>query len=70
MGRALNAAGTYRRYAAECLTMVQRSQTEEDRAKLVEMAAMWQRLADYAHERSTDNSPPGCQAQELGSVVR
>jgi hypothetical protein len=59
MGRSMTAADTYRRYAAECMQMSQEHQNAETKAMLVEMAAMWLRLADFA-ERSggADNSSP------------
>jgi hypothetical protein len=59
MGRSIAAADTYRRYAAECMQMSQVHQNDENRAMLVEMAAMWLRLPDFA-ERSggAENSSP------------
>jgi hypothetical protein len=60
MGRAMTAAETYRRYAAECMEMSQRSRNDGEKTTLVEMAAMWLRLADFADKHETDPSaaPP------------
>ena len=54
MGRTMTAADTYRRYAAECMKMSQRSRGEGEKVLLVQMAAMWLRLADFADKRETD----------------
>ena len=60
MGRAMTSADTYRRYAAECMKMSQRSRNDDEKTALVEMAAMWLRLADFADKREADPSiaPP------------
>jgi len=44
----------YRRYAAECMKMSQRSKDDAEKKALVEMARMWLRLADFAEKSGTD----------------
>jgi hypothetical protein len=56
MGRAMTAADTCRRYAAECIEMSQRSRNDGEKPTLVEMAAMWLRLADFADKHEADPS--------------
>ena len=56
MCRAMTSADTYRRYGAECLKMSQRSRNDDEKMVLVEMAAMWLRLADFADNREDDPS--------------
>jgi hypothetical protein len=54
----MTAADIYRRYAAECLTMSQRHQGVREKALLIEMATMWQRLAEFAdRNEGKDESP-------------
>jgi hypothetical protein len=43
-------AKTYRRFADECMKLAR--SMPEHRDKLVEMAAMWQRLADAAEKQA------------------
>jgi len=43
-------AKTYRRYADECMKLARSMPAHRD--KLVEMAAMWQRLADAVEEQA------------------
>jgi hypothetical protein len=43
-----SSAEVYRRYAAECLEMARRNNNVADKAMLVQMATMWQRLAELA----------------------
>jgi hypothetical protein len=51
-------ADNYRRYAAECVMLSQRSRNPSDKATLVEMAALWLRLAEFAERKGDpDNSP-------------
>jgi hypothetical protein len=50
-------AEKYREYAAECLRLAQRAESEGDRARLVAMAQAWRELADKtdgAGEREED----------------
>ena len=52
-------ANTYRRYAAECVSMSQRRQNVSDKALLLQMATMWLHLAEFAekNENADDASP-------------
>jgi hypothetical protein len=43
-------AKTYRRYADDCMRLAR--SMPQDRDKLVEMAALWQRLADAAERKA------------------
>ena len=53
------AADTYRRYAAECVSMSQRRESVRDKALLLQMATMWLHLAEFAEKNeSTEGSPP------------
>jgi hypothetical protein len=53
------AADTYRRYAAECVSMSQRRESVRDKALLLQMATMWLKLAELAERNeSTEGSPP------------
>jgi hypothetical protein len=53
------AADTYRRYAAECVSMSQRRENVRDKALLLQMATMWLKLAELAERNeSTERSPP------------
>jgi hypothetical protein len=44
----MSAAETYRLHAGDCVRLAQSISSPEDRALLMEMAAMWLRLADRA----------------------
>ncbi len=54
----MNAAGTYRRYAAQCVSMSQQGRNPSDTALFLKMATMWPRLAAFAEksERPDDLS--------------
>ena len=41
-------AAKYRRYAADCLRLAETFRSSVDRTLLIEMAAMWLRLAERA----------------------
>ena len=41
----MTVAGTYRRFAAECVGMAQRRENASDKAQLLQMATMWLKLA-------------------------
>jgi len=41
----------YRQYASECLRLAQESADDAHKARLLEMAAAWQRLAEAATRR-------------------
>jgi hypothetical protein len=52
-------ADIYRRYAAECVNMSWRRENVRDKALLLQMAAMWLHLAEFAEkDKDTDESPP------------
>jgi hypothetical protein len=44
----------YKRRAAECVRMAERTDIAEDKALLLQMAQTWMRLAEKAEERSGD----------------
>jgi hypothetical protein len=44
-------AEDYRRYAAECLRLAQRSPGEAEKTILLHMAETWRRLAEQAESR-------------------
>ena len=54
MSRQMTSVDIYRRYAAECIKMSQRSKDDAEKKALVEMARMWLRLADFAEKSGTD----------------
>jgi len=41
----------YRQWAAQCLSMAQRAQHDDDKAVWLELAAKWQRLSQEADPR-------------------
>jgi hypothetical protein len=45
------AAENYRRLAAECLTLAQQLTDPDDRAKMLEMAEAWRRLARWSEDQ-------------------
>ena len=49
-------ADQYKRRAAECVRMAERTSSEDDKALLLQMAQTWMRLAEKAEERSGENS--------------
>jgi hypothetical protein len=57
----MTAADAYRRYAAECMIMYQRSRNSSDKALFLKMATMWLRLAEFAEE----NERPDESSEEL-----
>ena len=48
-----DAAERYKQYASECLRLAQQTTDETQKARLLEMAEAWRRLADAAakHQR-------------------
>jgi hypothetical protein len=50
----MSAAETYRQHAADCVRLAQSVSGPEDKALLMEMAAMWLRLADRAEARDKE----------------
>jgi len=46
-------AEEYRGYAAECLRLAQEAKTDEDRARLLQMAQAWRDLAERFPDRQT-----------------
>jgi hypothetical protein len=54
----MSAADIYRRHAVECLSMAQRQENSAWKAELLEMAAMWQRLAEHADKNEGPDEPP------------
>lgn len=47
------AADDYRRRSAECLALAQRISDSEDKAKMLEIAEAWRRLADWSEARES-----------------
>jgi hypothetical protein len=49
---------SYRRYAAECVSLSQRRENPTDKALFLKMATMWLRLAEFAekNEHPDDSS--------------
>ena len=45
-------ADQYKRRAAECVRMAERTDDAQDRALLMQMAQTWMRLAEKAEDRS------------------
>ena len=55
----MSTAETYRRHAADCLRLAHSASSPTDRALLMEMAALWQRLAERAEETGKDPTEGG-----------
>ena len=47
-------ADQYKRRAAECVRMAERTDNAEDKALLLQMAQTWMRLAEKAEDRSNE----------------
>jgi hypothetical protein len=47
-------ADQYKRRAAECIRMAERTDNAEDKALLMQMAQTWMRLAEKAEDRSDE----------------
>jgi Holliday junction resolvasome RuvABC endonuclease subunit len=56
-GVSMTAADTYRRYAAECVSMAQRRKNASDKAQLLQMATMWLKLAEIAEKKDIADEP-------------
>jgi hypothetical protein len=54
----MTVADTYRRHAAECVSMSERVDAPSDKAQFLKMATMWLRLAEFAekNERPDESS--------------
>jgi hypothetical protein len=46
----------YEQYASECLRIAQQTDDTAQKARLLEMAAAWRRLAEAAAKRNGDNT--------------
>jgi len=54
----MTAADTYRRYAAECVSMSRRRENGRDKVLLLQVATMWPKLAELAERNEgTDDEP-------------
>jgi hypothetical protein len=53
----MTAADTYRRYAAECMSMSNRRDNPSDKALFLKMATMWLRLAEFAEKNERPDAP-------------
>ena len=49
----------YKNYAAECLRIAKQTTDTAQRARLLEMADAWQRLAEAVAKRNPDNDATG-----------
>ena len=47
-------ADQYKRRAAECVRMAERTENAEDKTLLLQMAQTWMRLAEKAEDRSDE----------------
>jgi hypothetical protein len=52
----MSTAEMYRRHAADCLQLAQSASSPADRALLMEMAVLWQRLAERAEKTGKDSA--------------
>ena len=50
----MSLADQYKRRAAECVRMAERTDSAADKALLLQMAQTWLRLAEKAEERADD----------------
>jgi hypothetical protein len=50
----MSRADQYKRRAAECVRMAERTDNAEDKALLMQMAQTWMRLAEKAEDRSDE----------------
>jgi hypothetical protein len=48
----MNSIERYRRYAADCLKMVQSASNDGDKARLLQMAETWRHLAELAEAKA------------------
>jgi hypothetical protein len=55
MGGVMSRADRYRQFAAECVRVAQQS-SNPDKALLLEMAAVWRRLAERASNAGSDKA--------------
>lgn len=46
----------YKKYASECLRIAQQTTDSAQKARLLEMAEQWQRLAETATKRNGDDA--------------
>jgi hypothetical protein len=51
-------ASEYREHAEECRMLAQRAKSGEDRAMLLNMAEIWESLAQTCEKRATKNNVP------------
>ena len=51
----MNSIERYRRYAADCLKMVQSTTNDGDKARLLQMAETWRHLAELAEAAARDD---------------
>jgi hypothetical protein len=52
----MSSAADYRRYAAECIALSERVSNPLDKARLIDMAQEFLKLADKRERRETDQS--------------
>jgi hypothetical protein len=52
----MNLADQYKRRAAECIRMAERSANPDDKTLLLQMAETWMRLAEKVEERNDSQS--------------
>ena len=64
MGHSITIVDTYRRYAAECVSMSRQRENINEKTLFLEMASLWLRLAEFAEKNEgIDNSLPDLRGQ-------
>ena len=51
MGHSITIVDTYRRYAAECVSMSRQRENINEKTLFLEMASLWLRLAEFAEKK-------------------
>jgi hypothetical protein len=54
-GGLMGISDQYKRRAAECVRMAERTDSAEDKVLLLQMAQTWMRLAEKAEDRTEEN---------------
>jgi len=64
VGHSITIVDTYRRYAAECVSMSRQRENINEKTLFLEMASLWLRLAEFAEKNEgIDNSLPDLRGQ-------
>jgi len=51
VGHSITIVDTYRRYAAECVSMSRQRENINEKTLFLEMASLWLRLAEFAEKK-------------------